>query len=334
MQPHTNPHDRLFHFTFRHPRHVCPWLGSILPPAIAGAIDWSTLAPATNRTTGTRLRAHVQDLVFAVELRPITRPLLLVLEHKSWPDASLHAQMLRYVVHLRRAAERRGEPLPLVIPVVLQHGGEVPKQVSAADDLPADLRGELARLQPQLELLVDNLNGRSEQALRQPGLTPLVQLTMLLLAHVPGRPPVEVLAAIERWGDLLRAIETSTDPPLGDDAVDAVGWYLLDATEVSQEDLQMAFSDQLHRPSTSIMSTGQRLRLEGEARGIAKGISQGISQGISRGQVQTLQRLLAKRFGPLPEALLTRLQNASSTDLDRWTDRLLDATSLDAVFAD
>ena len=114
----------------------------------------------------------------------------------------------------------------------------------------------------------------------------------------------------------------------------AVGWYLLDATEVSQEDLQMAFSDQLHRPSTTIMSTGQRLRLEGEARGIAKGISQGISQGISRGQTQTLQRLLAKRFGPLPEALLSKLQNASSTDLDRWTDRLLDAASLDAVFAD
>ncbi|MCU0862977.1 MAG: Rpn family recombination-promoting nuclease/putative transposase [Planctomycetes bacterium] len=326
MQPHTNPHDRLFHFTFQHPQHAGPWLRSILPPAIAGAIDWGTLSPASNRTTGTGLRVHVPDLVFGVGLRPVPRRLLLVVEQKSWPDTSLHAQVLRYVVHLRRTAERRGEPLPLVIPVVLQHGGEVPSQNSIAEDLPADVRGELARLQPQLELLVDNLNGRSEQALRQTALTPLVQLTMLLLTHIPGRPPAEVLAAIERWGDLLRAIEASTDPPLGDDAVDAVGWYLLDATEVTQEDLQMAFSEQLNRPSTSIMSTGQRLRLEGEARGITK--------GISRGQAQTLQRLLVKRFGPLTEEILSKLQNASTADLDRWTDRLLDATSLDAMFAD
>ena len=40
------------------------------------------------------------------------------------------------------------------------------------------------------------------------------------------------------------------------------------------------------------------------------------------------------RFGGLPDWTEDRLRQASTTDLERWADRILEATSLEAVFKD
>jgi hypothetical protein len=47
-----------------------------------------------------------------------------------------------------------------------------------------------------------------------------------------------------------------------------------------------------------------------------------------------LTRLLTRRFGPLPEWVAPRVQQASATQLDTWLDRVLDAPTLEAIFAD
>ena len=126
------------------------------------------------------------------------------------------------------------------------------------------------------------------------------------------------------------AVENAQAPPLGDDAVDAIGWYLLDVTDVGLDDLQMAFQQHLNRYRSPIMTTAERIRQEG----VSQGITQGLSQGLSRGQAKTLLRLLHKRFGPLPEAVVARITAASDAELERLTDRILDVGSLDALLAD
>lgn len=42
---------------------------------------------------------------------------------------------------------------------------------------------------------------------------------------------------------------------------------------------------------------------------------------------------LASRFGELPPALRQRVDDAEREDIERWALRILDATSLDEVFA-
>ena len=59
-------------------------------------------------------------------------------------------------------------------------------------------------------------------------------------------------------------------------------------------------------------------RLEGEAKA-AKG--------------ESVAPPAAKRFGPLSEDVLARLQAASIDELELWLDRALDADSLAGVFA-
>jgi hypothetical protein len=45
-----------------------------------------------------------------------------------------------------------------------------------------------------------------------------------------------------------------------------------------------------------------------------------------------VRRLLTRRFGPLPLWADERLEQASPQELERWTDRVLDAQQLDDIF--
>ncbi len=59
---------------------------------------------------------------------------------------------------------------------------------------------------------------------------------------------------------------------------------------------------------------------------------EGRREGQREGQREVFLRLLARRFGTLPEAITNRIDDASNSDIERWVDRILDATSLDDVF--
>lgn len=71
---------------------------------------------------------------------------------------------------------------------------------------------------------------------------------------------------------------------------------------------------------------------EGREQGIQQGLQEGIQQGLQRGELTFLRRLLVKRFGPISEAIELRLAQASTLELERWGERILDAESLNQVF--
>jgi len=74
----------------------------------------------------------------------------------------------------------------------------------------------------------------------------------------------------------------------------------------------------------------ERLAIE---RGMQKGMQQGLEKGIVKGEGTILRRQLTRRFGPLPQDILDRLAAADAAQLETWADRVIDATSLDEVFA-
>ena len=80
---------------------------------------------------------------------------------------------------------------------------------------------------------------------------------------------------------------------------------------------------------------------QGLAQGLEQGLEKGIEQGLARGRAEgrtegraaLLGRQLTRRFGPLPAAVTDRLAHASAEQLDLWAERILDADSVDEVFA-
>ena len=77
-------------------------------------------------------------------------------------------------------------------------------------------------------------------------------------------------------------------------------------------------------------------------RGIEQGLEQGLQQGLARGRMEgraegiavLLSRQLNRRFGPLSAATTDRLAKAAPDQLERWAERVLDAATLDDVFAE
>ena len=79
------------------------------------------------------------------------------------------------------------------------------------------------------------------------------------------------------------------------------------------------------------VSSIERFAIE---RGMKKGIEKGIEKGIRQGLAQSLQRQLNRRFGPLSAEVTRQLENATPEQLETWTDRVLDARTIEEVFAE
>jgi len=65
----------------------------------------------------------------------------------------------------------------------------------------------------------------------------------------------------------------------------------------------------------------------------AEGQAEGQTEGRRSEAANLLRRLLIRRFGPAPAWAEQRLADASTETLEQWADRLLEAESLEAVFA-
>lgn len=81
------------------------------------------------------------------------------------------------------------------------------------------------------------------------------------------------------------------------------------------------------------VSSIERFAIErGMKKGMQQGIEKGIQQGIQQGLAQGLRRQLSRRFGPLSPEVIRQLERATPEQLETWTDRVLDARTLDEVF--
>ncbi|MDD5037693.1 MAG: Rpn family recombination-promoting nuclease/putative transposase [Methylococcaceae bacterium] len=63
-----------------------------------------------------------------------------------------------------------------------------------------------------------------------------------------------------------------------------------------------------------------------------EGREEGREEGLQQGEALLLKRLLRKRFGELSGDVERRLDQAGSGELETWTDRVLDAGSLEELF--
>jgi predicted transposase YdaD len=102
---------------------------------------------------------------------------------------------------------------------------------------------------------------------------------------------------------------------------------------MSLKELSMSLSNRFEVWAKGHEQRGQEKGFqEGEALGVARGKAEGRQEGRQEGEQVLLQKLLTKRFGPLPAEVLEQLACASTEQIEAWADRVLDAASLDEVF--
>jgi hypothetical protein len=73
----------------------------------------------------------------------------------------------------------------------------------------------------------------------------------------------------------------------------------------------------------------RRYVAQGKAEGLVEGRMEGRMEGRLEGQVELILKLLAKRFGPLPDMVRTRVRGAQDAQLGTVAERMLTAQTLE-----
>ena len=154
-------------------------------------------------------------------------------------------------------------------------------------------------------------------------------LVLAILCDFKGRPPDEVVHFIfERLEQLTANNESGFREYVRMLEVLSVNRNLEKVIEKEVAMLSQIKNSQL--PSFNVGF--KRGLIEGKLEGKREGEREGELKGELKGEIAVLYRLLARKFGPLGESALARLDNATLEQLEQWTDNFLDATTLEDVF--
>ncbi|MHB1540739.1 MAG: DUF4351 domain-containing protein [Steroidobacteraceae bacterium] len=132
--------------------------------------------------------------------------------------------------------------------------------------------------------------------------------------------------------DVLRRRKRSATSALLDLDADRSLMYhdrvLASLSEAAREVLQAMIPDKYEFKSDFAKHYFGLGQAQGLSQGEAQGRAEGQAEGLVQGRAELVLRLLARRFGEVPQAVQTSLRHADIEALDRIGERLLTARSL------
>jgi predicted transposase/invertase (TIGR01784 family) len=271
--PINSPHDRFVRFMLGRPETAISYLKRHLPPDCVAELELSGLRPAGQSFVDQTLRESFSDLVFEVPLVAGGSAMVVILfEHKSYPDPMTAFQVLRYQVRVLEKRARDGLPLCCVIPLVLYHGEHRWNVARTLADL-IPVPGPLRRFIPQFDLPLLDLSECPDEDLGD-------ESTLYAMLSVLKYIRSEQLA--HRLVRTFQAAAGVARPETALELFEAILWYVMYASKtVRQNELRDSFTQavQDHR----LLSKGLSLMPTIAERLIAQGLEQGLEQGVEIG---------------------------------------------------
>jgi len=321
-------HDAFFQTLLDRPGSAGTLLRERLPPEVVALLAEDPPEHVPGSFVSHRLRKYHTDRLYRTRTTTGRSVLIYTLiEHKADPDPRIGLQLLGYQTQILehwdrtegRAPDGSLRPLPALVTLVVYHGArpwEVPLSLAGAVDADDAVRPYLLDFRYSLADL-----GRIPDA-HLSGERPL-RVGLLILKHGrPGRPNRRKLRQIAK--EALR---------LGRDDLLTFLYYmqghLVDDPrgELIRDIVRELLPEEEERMVTQIAKQWM-------AEGFTKGLAEGEAKGETSGKAAMLLRLLARRFGPLPAEIETRVRSADGSRLDVWSERILDARDLSDVFLD
>ena len=293
------PNDKLLKATFSVPENARAFFESHLPPALAEAVDWSSLSLEPSSFIDPQFASSESDLLFHIKLQQSEAFLYLLFEHQSSEYPRMALRLLSYILRIwERFAQNHAPPakLPAILPIVLAQGKRPWKTSTRLEDLidlPPGVAHILRPWQPAL-------------------LYHLLELVRIPYEKITGPPEgIVTLRALkaEPIGELLG--DALWDEALlfsiSEDALERILRYILNA-EVNVTLLKQRIGKIQTKPlQTKTMTLADQLRQEGKLEGEREGVLKGKKEGLTEGQLRAFRtsvlRALEIRHGAYPEGV-------------------------------
>ena len=316
-------HDQFFKHLLDHPGTAGALIRERLPKAVAELISPADPVLLPGTFVDKELREYRTDRLYGVTTRTGGAAFIYVLmEHKSSPDPRIDLQLLGYETRIwqdwdrreGRDADGRVRKLPPIFPLVVYHGeAEWRIPLSFADGL--DL-GDEAMRPHVLDFRYSLLDlGRIDDG----GLSKAERLRVGLLILKHGSRDGDLHHTLVRLGRAALALGP-------DDLIALVRYIMAEPNAVEAAILRNALREIVPGQETRLMTIADEFR--------AEGILIGEARGAARGKAEILLRQLRRRFGSVPEDRAERISGASDDQLNTWAETILDAATLDEVFAE
>jgi hypothetical protein len=340
--------DRAIREALRHPDNLRELVEDAAPDLTPG-LDFARAEALDREFLLEDWRRRESDLLFRVPYRRqgADAPVLVcvLIEHQTAPDVRMPLRLLVYAVlyweRLWKEWEDRPPPrgplrLSPVVPIVF-HTGTSPwgpeRHLADLVDAPAEFAEFVTRWRT---LFWDLAEWPPEALLAMAG--PFLKALAVVRAERSDAATFrEVFAAAARqleelhdrdrmrWYDLLRLV---------------LSWGLFRRPAAEKDDLvaaarasQQNAADrrEVESMSETLWQTWpQKVAEEGRARGLAEGRASGLAEGQLLNSRKTLRRQLERRFGPLPEALVRRIESCTDAAvLEAGLDQVVEVGSLE-----
>jgi predicted transposase/invertase (TIGR01784 family) len=312
-----HPHDHFFRDVFSRPDAAADFLRYYLPPAVAAVLDPDSLRIVKDSFLDADLNAHYSDILYRVGLRDGGEAFVCVLfEHKSYVEPLVGLDLLRYELRVWEdvlKATPQPATLPVIIPLVVYHGRSrwtVPTRFDALLPAPTALQGYV----PKFEYTLIDLSAWRDEDIRG---QVILQVALRLFKYI-FQPDLR-----QRLPGILGLLRDLVQQRTGLEYLYTVLRYLSQATDrLTPADLRQAVKQAFLPRGDDVMPT------------IAEQwVMEGMEKGRPQGQASLLKRQLKRRFGTLPPAVETKLDQADQAQLEVWGEQLLDAKTLEEVFS-
>jgi hypothetical protein len=322
-------HDALFRSVFSDPVHAAEALRAILSPQVAAHFDWNRFEPDHASVVSDGFEQRHGDLQFRARLIDGREAFVrLLFEHQSTVQHWMSWRLTELIYAcLHDARQRRPEVLylPAVLPVVLYQGTRpwtAPTSLLELTDLSDEARRDLGPHLLSLRYVLDDLRVVEVGDIDARALSPAPRLTLGLMKH--HRSGTAVLAYLDDHAQDIRVLYATEHDRIWLALLMEYTWKVNRHT--NQEDLMALVADLVGQDIEQTMETLEQL-LRPEI------FEKGVEKGVAKGQRELLLSQLVHRFGTLPKSVTRRVAAASTAELELWGKRILDAASIDDVFA-
>ncbi|MBX7206691.1 MAG: Rpn family recombination-promoting nuclease/putative transposase [Verrucomicrobiaceae bacterium] len=288
----SQPNDAFFKGVFSNPAHAAVFFQSHVSPALAAAIDWTTIAAMPASFVRQDLQQSHSDLLYTVRCADHDIFLYLLFEHQTSVDPLMPLRLLDYVTKvLVKHAKEHGPPLPPVIPFVLHQGPErwtISPQFEHLFELPLHLNELLLPYLPKfrhdlLDLSSHDPDGGEHHMLMR------VILNLMKAARAQ-----RMMEFFEWLGKSDAAIALKMDAGL-------LRFCMVYAWNADTSlDVEAVSRHLMHQPelNEAAMTTAQYLRTQGREQGLQEGRREGIQEGSEKGlwigKVTLLEELMGR----------------------------------------